>query len=369
MLPLRMKLSIVILFLVIGICQSENDVQAGEKRKQKVFSLFTVVTFPNDQCTAKSDNTMYGTCYSESECAGLSGKVDGNCAAGFGVCCTFSLSDCSSTISQNCTYISNPSYPTTYATTGACAYSVTPINTDICQLRLDFDNFDITETAVGVCTDSLTISGPTGRNPMDLCGTLTGMHVYVEQGRSSTATTLTFTIATGGTWKIKVAQIECSSTSRAYTDCNQFITGLSGTIQSYNFPNVLLQSKEFNTCIRREAGYCGIHYSSYSGTPPDAFLLDDAAAITSINGQGAIGALAGAAVSWLDISGPRQTSQYSGGIFCEGLAATCGVAGTVAQQGHQYVVTHHTTTTANAGETGYKLAFLQVPCNSNHDNE
>jgi len=47
---------------------------------------------------------------------------------------------------------------------------------DICQLRLDFDNLDITETATGVCTDSLTMVGPTGRNPMDLCGTLTGMH-------------------------------------------------------------------------------------------------------------------------------------------------------------------------------------------------
>ena len=47
---------------------------------------------------------------------------------------------------------------------------------DICQIRLDLDNFDITETAAGVCTDSMVITGPTGRNPMDLCGTATGMH-------------------------------------------------------------------------------------------------------------------------------------------------------------------------------------------------
>ena len=51
-----------------------------------------------------------------------------------------------------------------------------PLLSDICQMRLDFDNFDITETTAGVCTDSLTVTGPTGRNPMDLCGTLTGMH-------------------------------------------------------------------------------------------------------------------------------------------------------------------------------------------------
>ena len=47
-------------------------------------------------------------------------------------------------------------------------------------MRLDFDNFDIVETTTGVCTDSLTIGGPTGRNPMDLCGTLTGMHGKLE---------------------------------------------------------------------------------------------------------------------------------------------------------------------------------------------
>ena len=36
--------------------------------------------------------------------------------------------------------------------------------------------------------------------------------VYVEQGRSTTATTLTFTTAStsGITWKTKVTQIECS---------------------------------------------------------------------------------------------------------------------------------------------------------------
>ena len=43
--------------------------------------------------------------------------------------------------------------------------------------------------------------------------------VYVEQGRSTTATTLTFTIATGGTWKVKVTQIECWK--QVFLDRNQ----------------------------------------------------------------------------------------------------------------------------------------------------
>ena len=48
---------------------------------------------------------------------------------------------------------------------------------DICQLRLDFDNFDITEsTTAGTCTDSFAMTGPSGQNPLNLCGTLTDFH-------------------------------------------------------------------------------------------------------------------------------------------------------------------------------------------------
>ena len=80
--------------------------------------------------------------------------------------------------------------------------------------------------------------------------------VYVEQGRSTTATTLTFTTAStsGITWKAKVSQIECSSRSRGDPDCNQYITGASGTVNSYNWPTVQLASKTANICIRRELG-------------------------------------------------------------------------------------------------------------------
>ena len=61
---------------------------------------------------------------------------------------------------------------------------------------------------------------------------------------------------TGGTWKIKVAQIECSSLARAYPDCDQFVTGASGTISSYNWANVQLRAKDYQHCIRREQGIC-----------------------------------------------------------------------------------------------------------------
>ena len=50
-----------------------------------VFSVFQIVKFNNDACTAV-DGTM-GTCYTASECTTKGGEERGNCASGFGVCC------------------------------------------------------------------------------------------------------------------------------------------------------------------------------------------------------------------------------------------------------------------------------------------
>ena len=43
----------------------------------------------------------------------------------------YRLSSCGSSVTQNITYIQNPSYPTAYATTGTCVFSVTPISSGI----------------------------------------------------------------------------------------------------------------------------------------------------------------------------------------------------------------------------------------------
>jgi len=265
------------------------------------------------------------------------------------------VSTCGSTVSQNCSYIQNPSYTSTYSTTGDCAYSVTPISgCEICQIRLDFDNFDITDAATGQCTDYLTMTGPTGRNPEPLCGTLTGMHIYIEQGRSLTATTLTFTIATGGTWNIKVSQIECSSLMRAPVDCQQYFTGTSGTTQSYNWPTVQLAGRVDATCFRKNKGYCGIEYSQYGGgsATPDSFYLG---AVTATSNN----LIAGTA-QWLTIPGTDGPVNYSGGLLCEDVGITCNQAGAVLSSSFAFA---HTVTNGDAtGHLGYKLNWIQTAC-------
>merc|ERR1712117_232574 len=178
-------------FLSGVLAESNNSTKTG-----RTFSLFSIVQFPNEVCTSSSSTTTYGTCYTSSECSSAGGSADGNCAAGFGVCCVIYTSTC----------IRNPNYPSSYtpSPTGSCAYTINKVQDDICQLRLDFQSFSglATSTTAGTCTDYLTVAGQTGKNPPSICGTNTDYHMYAEFGATSTDTaTVTFTYGSTTTAK------------------------------------------------------------------------------------------------------------------------------------------------------------------------
>jgi len=360
----------------IGSSMEQKSVgEPKNVRDEKVFSLFTIVTFPNDECTSKSGSSTgatYGTCLSSTECSSNSGTADGNCASGFGVCCIYKFSSCSSSVTKNCTYIQNPSYSSSYTTSGSCAFTVTPPNTNICQLRLDFTKFVTTQATTGACTDSFVAKGPTNSNGLqNLCGTLTGQHLYLEQGRSATASTLTFTIATtttGATWNIKVSMIECSSSMRAPHDCQQWLTGSSGLLMSYGWKGGhVVTGSDYSSCIRRENGYCAIQYvpaqdgstvSSYSSI--DSFQVDPTAAAVNTNTITPTwtATLDGYVMISNDASG---TSSHSGDTFGHTNAGTLDSA--VFGYGPQFQVTHVASSTQIAsGNSGFLLQYDQIPC-------
>ena len=151
----------------------------------EAFSLFSIVQFPNQQCTASSSSTTYGTCYTSSECTAKGGSSDGNCAAGFGVCCVITTSTCSTSITTNTTYIRNPNYPSSYtpSSAGTCSYTVKKVSDDICQLRLDFQTMTGFYTGTsGACgVDDFEVSGATGHDPPTICGTNTGYHSRINK--------------------------------------------------------------------------------------------------------------------------------------------------------------------------------------------
>jgi len=257
-----------------------------DKRFGKAFSLFSVVQFPNEECTSSDSSTTVGTCITTSECTSRGGTSGGNCAAGFGVCCIISTTTCGSTISTNTTYIRNPGYPSTFTATsaGTCTYRIEKASDDICQLRLDFETFSgFTTTATpqpGACQDTFAAAGQTGSNPPTICGTNSGYHMYVEFGTSSTdMITLTNTWAAGGlatakSYNILARQIPCGANYKAPVDCVQYFTGISGSVQTYNHQgSQLLHTQNYQNCIRTEKGYCRIQWKQSSTTSPDPFQL------------------------------------------------------------------------------------------------
>ena len=242
-------------------------------------------------CTGKDSGDM-GTCFTTSECSSKGGKVDGNCAAGFGVCCTFTFSSCGSSVTQNISYITNPNYPSAYTVTSttSCTYSVTPLNSDICQLRLDLDTFNLaSSTTDGSCTDTFAISVGDMDYP-DLCGINSGQHMYLETDRATSSQTLTLTVAatTGSaTFKIKISQIPCFANYKAPSGCLQYYTGRSGRVKSFNRSNgKMLYNLRYSACVRREPGTCGISWAVTSTTeysPLDAFQLSATASAQVLN--------------------------------------------------------------------------------------
>jgi len=274
-----------LLLLVIHI-----EVEASENRTKRIFSLFSIVQFPNLACSSTSGTYGNGTCYTASECSAKSGTAQGNCAAGFGVCCIFSVSASGSEISQNCTYIVNPSYPSNYApssTPTTLTYTVKKSQSDVCRIRLDYDLFVLTtpntaNAKTGQCTtDKMSVkttgqtvvpgTGTTGTygNYPQLCGTNTGYHSYVDLSCTTTdEATISFTLgdSTSNQYKVKVTQYSCASDCIAPKEgCFQYFTGVSGTINSFNLANTAqLSTLNYKNCIRPEAGYCCIEYSVIS---------------------------------------------------------------------------------------------------------
>jgi len=259
------------------------------EKDEKSFSLFNVVSFPNAECktTLITDPLTSGVCLSAEECNAAGGKDEGNCASGFGVCCYFSIFDTGVLISNNLTHILNVGYPNFYADISRTDQSGTftyPLesNTDICQIRLDFEDVILAQPIfgdkIGKCGgtegDTLTVSSPNlGMiGFQSLCGTLTGQHIYIHNSFNPDETvqnTVVVTIALGSKsfdrrWKIKASFIECNNVNRADEGCLQWFTDFGGRIKSFNkldTMSMMISNLLYSVCIRKMDGMCGMSVS------------------------------------------------------------------------------------------------------------
>merc|ERR1712241_1307475 len=109
--------------LIFQIADLVVPSQSLSAKQPKDFSLFSVVTFQNKECTTDTSlagGATQGTCYSATECTDKGGTKSGNCASGFGVCCAFlNTAAATSTISENRTRIRNTEFPSYQTSTEA----------------------------------------------------------------------------------------------------------------------------------------------------------------------------------------------------------------------------------------------------------
>ncbi|XP_059098987.1 uncharacterized protein LOC131893073 [Tigriopus californicus] len=279
-------LPMVFVWLSLICITSSDGRQAQVDRDGKLLSLFQIITFPNDPCIGNAGKN--GTCYTPEECTAKGGSAAGTCAQGYGVCCSFTV-NCGGTRSENCTYFESSGNEA-----GSCLATVCPCSDNICQLRLDFDQFVITgpstddtpvlttlagDTAAGgqastlggrCLTDTFSVSSPSGCAPPSICGTNSGEHMYVDA--SQACNDLMFVLGNQGIgasianrqWSIKVTQYSCDFKNLAPEGCTQYFFGSStDIIQTYNFGNGRhLADQNQNICIRRERGNCKICYTA-----------------------------------------------------------------------------------------------------------
>jgi len=299
----------ICLFLLFLIHVAHSIDEVAEDRDQKLISTFQIVRFPNEVCVGT--NSRNGTCYTSAECSDKGGTSSGSCADGFGVCCTFLITACGSTSSENITYWTQPSAGATY---GACSLDICPSSSDICSIRLDFTSFTITgpsthsaanqigrkaglpaghvtdETVIkgsswasNCLLDTFTVSGTAPSNaPPVICGSLlANTHIYVEADvdrcnkmnfffADKPQAAITDIMARGvlalatRSWDITATQIECTSSTLPPAGCTQFFWGGgSYMLNSFNWKsttvattNMHLGSQHQRICIRRERGYC-----------------------------------------------------------------------------------------------------------------
>jgi len=183
----------------------------------------------------------------------------------------------------------------------------------------------------------------------------------METARKTSNQVLGFTIATTttvATWRIKVSQIECWATYKAPTDCFQYYTGVSGYVESLNYPNVALEIT-YTVCLRREAGMCATNWMA-AQTTTDSFILDGT--IT----DGSCWGIYAPSGSYVSIPG-SQGSAYGGAQ----LAADCtSTDASLDDEGSVITAVGLTNTlivatpSGASAITGFNLAYNQLPCGS-----
>jgi len=261
--------------------------EPGEHRNGKLFSVFQIVQFKNDKCSAVDGEK--GTCFTASECTAKGGDERGSCASSFGVCCVFEIDSCKKGGTTNAKngVVKNANAPGPVSGDAAkcpagdrqarqstglgpltIEYTFQKFSSDIQQMRFDFEYTSVSKPMMGNCdNDTITFTGADAVTmktmPMNLCGVLTGQHIFVSVKEvEEIKLTIKLTDANEQFWKIVFKQIDSSETDEmAPRGCLQYFQEDIGTLETFNYENgngELLNDHKYSMCIEQKDAYCDI---------------------------------------------------------------------------------------------------------------
>ncbi|CAG5005339.1 unnamed protein product [Parnassius apollo] len=259
-----------------------------------------------------SDRSTGGVCMARNQCNTQGGKAIGFCGV-FATCC--SLNACDIRTNTKTAVFINP--PLNKESSGLeCSYNVEINNNNVCQMRIDFETFNLAPPTTVEPVENVTQRpGYTCRNDIfqvtnlqtnsdslpSLCGDNSGQHWYVRVNASTNSRSIriNFKIADRNsqphlpqaTWKIKVTQLECFNTLGKYRDgileaitsslpstpfttsadrdeyliappgCLQYYPDRSGFFESFNYnrgAGPYIANIAYAICFKRTPDVCGI---------------------------------------------------------------------------------------------------------------
>lgn len=248
--------------------------------------------FPLEKEECITDEDEVGQCMSAQTCGFQNGEPHGLCHQGMDasahlrVCCTFPTY-CGFESNKEFVYFKSPAYPELSNTSAECHFRV-KLLPDVCQIRVDFLDFQTQNKTNGICDQDhqLQILTPFQRAYIPVktfCGNIhkeenparTDLnHIYINfddipmDSNFSEAVHhkkpfIDFkmtSLKSPTRWNMRMIQVQCDGAPlQAPAGCGQFYNSQNGTVKSLDIGE-LGENVKLTSCIRTDTTACAIRY-------------------------------------------------------------------------------------------------------------
>ncbi|KAK9685464.1 hypothetical protein QE152_g38016 [Popillia japonica] len=228
------------------------------------------------KCTDGGTTASEGVCKTRTQCLLSGGVPRGRCGL-LSTCCTYDR------VRSSNSKVSYFSSTDVQFTESPISFNVIRMNSNVCQLRLDFVEFDlapVNRTQIGSNTGQTIYQCSVdnfyvipGANIPQLCGDNTAQHLYINMPAELRNVTLNvkYTIRSSDLprWNIKITQLQCPRVTDKFVTIENGVAedflmiAPQGCLQYYTKEriNAYASNQEYAICFKRTDYYCGISFT------------------------------------------------------------------------------------------------------------